>query len=45
MSQHTLSSLSQSGTKSAQTKPTTVVSTQHAAIIKVFRDDFDVGGS
>ena len=44
MSQHTLSSLSQSGTKSAQTKPTTVC-TQHAAIIKVFRDDFDVGGS
>ena len=44
MSQHTLSSLSQSGTKSAQTKPATV-STQHAAIIKVFRDDFDVGGS
>ena len=44
MSQPTLSSLSQSGTKSAHTKPTTV-STQHAAIIKVFRDDFDVGGS
>ena len=44
MSQHTLSSLSQSGTKSAQTKPT-AVSTQHAAIIKVFRDDFVVGGS
>ena len=44
MSQHTMSSLSQSGTKSAQAKPTTV-STQHAAIIKVFRDDFDVGGS
>ena len=44
MSQHTLSSLSQSGAKSAQTKPATV-GTQHAAIIKVFRDDFDVGGS
>ena len=44
MSQPTLSSLSQSGTKSAQTKPTTV-STRDAAIIKVFGDDFDVGGS
>ena len=43
MSQPTLS-VSQSGTKSAQTKPTTV-STRHAAIIKVFGDDFDVGGS
>ena len=44
MCQHTLSSLSQSGTKSAQIKPATV-STQHAAIITVLRDDFDVGGS